>query len=127
MYKNIFGITVEGDKKKAKKNIKNKKNIDTGEKYENNRIHFNNNIKLNIGTKEGLSINHIKILKECNIENTAKELMKILNRSNASKFKNVILNPLLEFGYLERTIKENPKSPKQKYRLTNRFIKSKDN
>jgi hypothetical protein len=81
------------------------------------------------GTKKGLSLsfekikkNHIKILKECSPENTALELMEILKRTNRSKFKNDILNPLIEAGFFELTIPEAPRSSKQKYRLTRKFV-----
>lgn len=81
------------------------------------------------GTKLGLSYNfenlskiHIDILKQCKPENTAAELMKISKRSNKSKFKNDILNPLIKFGFLQRTLPEKPNSPKQKYRLTGKFV-----
>jgi hypothetical protein len=82
------------------------------------------------GTKYGLSLNEyeinedqIKVLLNCREENTAEELIKILKRTNKTKFKNDILNPLIEFGFFERTIPEKPKSPKQKYRLTGLFVK----
>ncbi|ABL02275.1 hypothetical protein Rmag_0521 [Candidatus Ruthia magnifica str. Cm (Calyptogena magnifica)] len=80
-------------------------------------------------TKKGLSCNYaeissdqIKILKQCSIESSADELMKILKRTHKTRFKNDILNPLLEYGFFERTIPEKPKSPKQKYRLTKQFV-----
>jgi len=85
---------------------------------------FNDNINdiLKIGTKLGLSWYHLKILKNCKNESSAVELMKILNRTNKSKFKNVIINPLIENGYFELTNPDKPKSPTQKYRLTNKFV-----
>ena len=85
---------------------------------------FNDNINdiLKLGTKKGLSWEHLKILKNCKNENSAVELMKILNRTNKSKFKNVIINPLIENGYFELTNPDKPKSPTQKYRLTNKFV-----
>ena len=78
---------------------------------------------LRSGTKLGLSSDHLKILKNCEEENSALELMKILKRTNKSKFKTVIINPLIENGFLELTIPEKPKSPNQKYRLTNLFVR----
>ena len=85
---------------------------------------FNDNINdiLKLGTKKGLSWDHLKILKNCKNENSAVELMKILNRTNKSKFKSVIINPLIENGYFELTNPDKPKSPTQKYRLTNKFV-----
>ena len=86
-------------------------------------IYDNNKNNLILGTKKGLSKDHLKILRNCNNESSAIELMKILNRSNKSKFKNVIINPLVENGFFELTNPEKPKSPTQKYRLTNKFIR----
>ncbi|WP_416677054.1 Fic family protein [Candidatus Pseudothioglobus sp. Uisw_016] len=75
------------------------------------------------GTKKGLSRDHLQILKKCKLENSALELMKILKRSNKSKFKTAIINPLLDQNFLELTIPDSPKSPSQKYRLTGKFVK----
>ena len=76
-----------------------------------------------IGTKKGLSRDHLQILKKCKIESSALDLMKILKRSNKSKFKIAIINPLLNQNFLELTIPDSPKSPSQKYRLTGKFVK----
>jgi len=83
-------------------------------------------------TKKGLSCNvenissdQVKILKKCNPENTAAELIKILKRTNKTKFKQTILDPLIDFGFFELTVPEKPKSPKQKYRLTGKFVHKK--
>ena len=80
-------------------------------------------IKETKGTKQGLSKDHLKILKNCKNESSANELMTILKRSNKSKFKIAIINPLVNNGYLELTIPESPRSPIQKYRFTNKFIR----
>ncbi len=85
-------------------------------------LYDNNSDNLIIGTKKGLSLDHLKILKNCKNESSAVELMKILNRTNKSKFKSVIINPLIENGYFELTNPDKPKSPTQKYRLTNKFV-----
>jgi len=86
---------------------------------------FNDNKSINDinGTKQGLSKDHLKILKNCKDENSAIELMTILARSNKSKFKIAIINPLVSHGYLELTIPESPRSPIQKYRLTSKFVR----
>jgi hypothetical protein len=86
-------------------------------------IYDNNKDNLILGTKKGLSQDHLKILRNCKNESSAIELMKILNRSNKSKFKNVIINPLVENGFFELTNPNKPKSPTQKYRLTNQFVR----
>ena len=76
-----------------------------------------------MGTKQGLSRDHLIILKKCKNESTALELMKILKRTNKSKFKTAIINPLIDHKFLELTIPESPKSPSQKYRTTGKFVK----
>ena len=86
-------------------------------------IYDNNKDNLILGTKKGLSQDHLKILRNCKNESSAIELMKILKRSNKSKFKNVIINPLVENGFFELTNPDKPKSPTQKYRLTNQFVR----
>jgi len=86
-------------------------------------IYHNNKDNLILGTKKGLSLDHLKILKNCKNESSAIELMKILNRTNKSKFKNTIIYPLVENGFLELTNPDKPKSPTQKYRLTSKFVR----
>ena len=86
-------------------------------------LYDNNNDNLRIGTKKGLSCDHLKILKKCKNESSAIELMEILNRTNKSKFKSVIINPLVENGFFELTNPDKPKSPTQKYRLTSKFVR----
>lgn len=82
------------------------------------------------GTKKGLSKNNreitqeqIKILKNCKEENTALELRKISKRTNKSKFKESVLDPLIHFGFFELTVPNSPTSPNQKYRLTGKFVR----
>ena len=86
-------------------------------------IYGDNNDNLILRTKQGLSRDHLKILKNCKNESSAIELMEILNRTNKSKFKNAIINPLIENGFFELTNPDKPKSPTQKYRLTNKFVR----
>ena len=86
-------------------------------------IYDNDKDNLILGTKKGLSWDHLKILKKCKIESSAKELMEILDRTNKSKFKDAIINPLVENGFFELTNPDKPKSPTQKYRLTSKFVK----
>ena len=86
-------------------------------------IYDNNDDNLILGTKKGLSQDHLRILRNCKNESSAIELMEILNRVNKSKFKNTIINPLVENGFLELTNPDKPKSPTQKYRLTSKFVR----
>ena len=86
-------------------------------------LYYNDNENLISGTKKGLSQDHLKILKNCKNESSALELMKILNRSNKTKFKDTIIKPLIENGFIELTNPGKPKSPTQKYRLTSKFVR----
>ncbi|MDC0407902.1 hypothetical protein OAM82_04560 [Candidatus Thioglobus sp.] len=74
---------------------------------------------------EEISSEQVQVLRNCQLESSADELMKILKRTHKHRFKNDILNPLLDCHFFERTIPEKPKSPKQKYRLTSKFCRSK--
>ena len=80
------------------------------------------NEKIGLGTKQGLSRDHLEILKKCKEESSALELMNILGRTNRTKFKLAIIYPLIDQGFIELTIPDKPKSPNQKYRITNKFI-----
>ncbi|SMM98832.1 ATP-dependent DNA helicase [uncultured Candidatus Thioglobus sp.] len=109
----IFNKTVE-----KQQGLKFSENIDTAS-YNSNK-----------GIKQGLSYNvekitqeQMDILKKCAYENTATDLMKILKRTNKTKFRQIILTPLIEYGFFELTLPEKPTSPKQKYRATGKFIK----
>ena len=74
---------------------------------------------------EEISSEQVQVLRNCQLESSADELMKILKRTHKHRFKSDILNPLLDCHFFERTIPEKPKSPKQKYRLTSKFSRSK--
>jgi ATP-dependent DNA helicase RecG len=51
-------------------------------------------------------------------ESSIAELMAIAGRSNRTKFRDQVLKPLLEAGWMEMTIPEKPTSPNQKYRIS---------
>ncbi len=44
--------------------------------------------------------------------------MASVDRKDRTRFKNQVLKPLLDVGWLEMTIPDKPTSSKQKYRLT---------
>jgi ATP-dependent DNA helicase RecG len=46
------------------------------------------------------------------------DLLEIAGRTDRTKFRNQVLNPLIKAGFLEMTIPDKPSSSKQKYRLT---------
>ena len=104
------------------KDIKRSKKI--GQEVEQLSFMYDSDSHFDIkGTKQGLSRDHLIILKKSKNESTALELMKILKRTNKSKFKTAIINPLIDHKFLELTIPESPKSPSQKYRTTGKFVK----
>jgi hypothetical protein len=74
---------------------------------------------------EHINPDQVQLLRNCKFESSADELMKILKRTNKSRFKNDILNPLIKCDFFERTILDKPKSPNQKYRLTSKFVRAK--
>ena len=44
--------------------------------------------------------------------------MALAGRTNRTKFRDQVLNPLLKAGFIEMTIPEKPNSSKQRYRTT---------
>jgi len=71
-----------------------------------------------VGTKLGLSRDQVEILHKCIKDSGITDLMQISERTNRTKFRNQVLNPLLEEGLVEMTIPDKPTSSKQQYRLT---------
>jgi len=71
-----------------------------------------------MGTKSALSRHQVEILHNCLYEKAISELMPLTGRSDRTKFRNQLLKPLLESGWLEMTVPDKPRSSKQKYRLT---------
>ncbi len=45
------------------------------------------------------------------------EIMSLEGKTDRTKFRNQILKPLIDAGWLEMTIPDKPTSSKQKYRL----------
>ncbi len=43
--------------------------------------------------------------------------MQVVDRRDRTKFRNQVLKPLMEAGWLEMTIPDKPRSSKQKYRI----------
>ena len=70
------------------------------------------------GTKLALSRHQVEILNKCKNTSAMLDLMAIRSRSDRTKFRHQVLNPLLEMGLVEMTIPDKPRSSKQKYRLT---------
>jgi len=71
-----------------------------------------------VGTKLGPGRDQVEILRKCESDQAIGDLMEVLGRSNRTKFRDQVLKPMLEAGWLEMTIPDKPTSSKQKYRLT---------
>jgi len=71
-----------------------------------------------VGTKLALSKHQVAILEKCVADATLLELMAISGRSDRTKFRQQVINPLLADYLIEMTIPDKPRSSLQKYRLT---------
>ncbi|MDO9576829.1 MAG: hypothetical protein Q7J16_03010 [Candidatus Cloacimonadales bacterium] len=69
-------------------------------------------------TKLGPSRDQVEIMRKCFNETPTVKLMKIVGRSNRTKFRDQVINPLIEEQLIEMTIPDKPRSKNQKYRLT---------
>lgn len=68
--------------------------------------------------KSGPSRDQVLILSNVAQDMGIADLMALLGRSNRTKFRDQVLNPLIDAGLIEMTIPDKPQSSKQKYRLT---------
>jgi ATP-dependent DNA helicase RecG len=73
-----------------------------------------------VGPKLGLSRDQVLILQNLAQDRSIAELMALLERSNRTKFRDQVLNPLLDADLAEMTIPDKPRSSKQRYRLTDK-------
>jgi len=71
-----------------------------------------------VGTKSGPSRDQVDVLRGCLEERGISELMTLLGRANRTKFRDQVIRPMLDTGWVEMTIPEKPRSSKQKYRTT---------
>jgi ATP-dependent DNA helicase RecG len=71
-----------------------------------------------VGTKQGLSSDQLLVLGSCTEAHPIVDLMRITKRSNRTKFRKKVLNPLIEEGLIAMTDPDSPNSPKQRYRTT---------
>ena len=69
-------------------------------------------------TKSALRRHQVEILRKCQEDKPLLDLLTIAGRSDRTKFRHQVLNPLLERGLVEMTIPDKPRSSKQRYRLT---------
>lgn len=73
-----------------------------------------------VGAKSALSRHQVDILRKCQQESALLEIMTISGRSDRTKFRRQVMNPLLIAGLLELTIPDKMRSSKQKYWLTDK-------
>jgi len=67
---------------------------------------------------EALSRHQVRILDFCRHPRPLVEIMKLLNRSDRTKFREGVLAPLVSAGMIEPTIPGKPRSRLQRYRTT---------
>lgn len=73
---------------------------------------------LKTGPSQGPSKDQVRVMRKCLNDSLIGDLMKVLNRSNRTKFRDQVLRPLMDANLVEMTIPDKPTSSKQKYRLT---------
>ena len=71
-----------------------------------------------VGTKLALSRHQVEILRKCSEVSLLVDLMVITGRSDRTKFRDQVVNPLINAGLIEMTIPDKPRSSKQRYRTT---------
>jgi len=70
------------------------------------------------GTKLGLSRDQVQILHNLSEDQGITDLMAISGRKNRTKFRDQVLNPLIDARLVAMTIPDKPRSSKQRYTLT---------
>ena len=71
-----------------------------------------------VGTKSAPSRHQVEMVRMCVKETPLVDLLKLTGRTDRTKFRHQVLNPLLVEGLIEMTIPGKPRSRLQKYRLT---------
>lgn len=71
-----------------------------------------------IGTKSAPGRHQVAILRKSLSAQPMTELMAVVGRRDRTKFRNQILRPLLDAGWIEMTVPDKPTSRMQRYRTT---------
>jgi ATP-dependent DNA helicase RecG len=71
-----------------------------------------------VGTKLQPTDEQVRVLAAAREPQPIPVLMQACDRSNRTKFRNQVLQPLLDAGLLAMTVPDKPRSSKQKYRTT---------
>lgn len=74
--------------------------------------------KEQVGTKLAPSRHQVEIVRKCLEQSSIVSLMKIADRTDRTKFRHQVLQPLLVTDLIEMTQPDKPTSPKQRYRTT---------
>lgn len=70
------------------------------------------------GTKLELSAEQLEVLGVCTNPLPILKLLEIVKRSDRTKFRKKVLNPLIEEGLIAMTNPDSPNSPNQRYQTT---------
>ncbi len=70
------------------------------------------------GTKSAPSRHQVEILRKSLAAQPITVLMAVAGRKDRTKFRNQVLRPLLDAGWIEMTVPDKPTSRKQRYRTT---------
>jgi ATP-dependent DNA helicase RecG len=71
-----------------------------------------------VGTKLALSRHQVQLLEFARGPRSLAEFMRLIGRTDRTKFRDQVLRPLLEAGLIEMTIPDKPRSSLQRYRTT---------
>jgi len=75
-------------------------------------------VEAQVGTKLALSSHQVEILRKCLVPSPIGDLMEIAGRTDRTKFRDQILNPMLGEDLICMTVPDKPTSRLQKYHLT---------
>jgi hypothetical protein len=68
------------------------------------------------------SQHQVQIINKCREDRILLELMAMTGRSDRTKFRRQILNPLIEAGLIEMAIPDKLQTSRQKYRLSDKGL-----
>lgn len=75
-------------------------------------------VRHQVGTKSAPSRHHLEVLRMCLESKTLVDLLNVFGRVDRTKFRNQVIRPLLDHGWLEMTVPAKPRSRSQRYRTT---------
>ncbi|MCP4376339.1 MAG: transcriptional regulator [bacterium] len=87
-------------------------------RYERPGIWVEFALESQVRTKAGPSRDQVEVLQKCLQPSAIRDLMVLFRRTNRTKFRDQVLNSLLNDGLIEMTVPDKPQSSKQKYRTT---------